>query len=470
MKTKKILMKATALFIGMTLFTAPVTAVGAQVQPGQSGQSGQSGQPGKSWLDTDEKEVKAVSHEIKSIDSDDYKDLEFLKPILKDKTLVCLGESFHRVAQYSSMKTRLIKYLHENLGFDVIAFESDLGDCTATYEDTDKLTSKQIMEDSIFPVWHSKETLGLFDYIKEQKKTAKPLYLTGYDMQPTTLYSTMFMSKWMGNVDKEYAKEYAAMEIGYFRDCYSILNKYVDDSYKHAKELKQIENKYAPQYEKAVKFIEKNKKKLAAAYPDNPNIIAITEKVLSEKMKFVEMAMKDTVDSYEFRDRIMAQNVEWIMKTMYPGKKVILWAHNDHLAKNTSKILEKEDGKWINSFTSMGEILNKELKDKEYVLGFYANRGRACSIVTQKNFDINPMPKGSLENIMAKSGYKYSFVDLSGQKAENESNSWMFNPMFAGEDGMTGEVIVPMSSLLVPKDQYDGILLIDKVKEPTLDY
>lgn len=187
-------------------------------------------------------------------------------------------------------------------------------------------------------------------------------------------------------------------------------------------------------------------------------------------MKFVEMIMLNTVNCYEFRDKIMAENVEWITNVLYPGKKVILWAHNDHLAKNTSKMLVKENGKWINSFTSMGELLNKKLNDKEYVLGLYMNSGKACSIATQKNFDISPMPEGSLENNMIKSGYKYSFVDLSQQKTESIGNSWMFNPMFAGEDGMTSEVISPMSMMFVPKEQYDGLLLIDKVNEPTLKY
>ncbi|CUU49741.1 erythromycin esterase family protein [Clostridium beijerinckii] len=456
MKTKKILINATTFLIGMSLLATPVTTMSAVVSND------------KSWLNTNKKEIKAVTNEIKSLNSEDYEDLEFLNPILKDKTVVCLGENFHRVAEYSSMKTRIIKYLHENLGFDVIAFESGLGECATVYQDLDKLTSKDMMENSILPVWHSKETLDLFDYIKRQSKTKNPLYLTGYDMQPTSSYFITFMTSWLGTIDKNYAKEYANFETQYFPDCYKIINQY--ESYKHIDELNQIKNKYDPQYEKALKFIDDNREKLAAVYPNNPNIINIAKKSLEDRMKFVEAAMLDTVKSYEFRDKIMAENVEWITNVLYPGKKVILWAHNDHLAKNTSKMLVLENEKWINSFTSMGELLNKKLNDKEYVLGLYMNSGKACSITTQRNFDISPMPEGSLENNMIKSGYKYSFVDLSQQKTVSIGNSWMFNPMFAGEDGMTSEVILPMSMVFVPKEQYDGLLLIDKVNEPTLKY
>ncbi|MGH4123981.1 MAG: erythromycin esterase family protein [Clostridium sp.] len=426
--------------------------------------------PTVSMAATSNKWLKGHSKEIKSLTSNDYEDLEFLRATLKDKTVVSLGENFHRVAEYSALKTRLIKYLHEQLDFDVIAFESGLGECATVSEDANSLTSAQMMENSIFPIWHSKETLGLFDYIKNQSKTNKPLHLAGYDMQPTSSYFTDFMCNWLSKIDKTYAKNYAVFEVEYIESFYSVYLKYGEESYTHMDELNEIKAKYEPKYIDLIRFINVNKDKLAAIYPSNPHIIDIAKKTLSDRIKFIEMAMLDSRTSYEFRDKIMAENVEWIMNVLYPGKKVILWAHNDHLAKSTSKILAKENGKWINSFTSMGELLNKKLKDKMYVLGLYMNSGNACTITTQKNFNIDPMPHGSLENLIMNSGYKNTFVDLSKHKTEDKYNSWMFNPIFAAEDGMTSEIIAPMSMMFVPKDQYDGIIVIDKVNAPNINY
>lgn len=82
MKTKKILINATTFLIGMSLLATPVTTMSAVVSND------------KSWLNTNKKEIKAVTNEIKSLNSEDYEDLEFLNPILKDKTVVCLGENF----------------------------------------------------------------------------------------------------------------------------------------------------------------------------------------------------------------------------------------------------------------------------------------------------------------------------------------------------------------------------------------
>lgn len=100
------------------------------------------------------------AHEIKSLTSEDYSDLSFLKPLLKDKTVVSLGENFHRVGEYASMKTRLVKYLHEELGFEVIAFESGLAEASVVNDVADELTAAEMMDNSIFDVWKSAETLS----------------------------------------------------------------------------------------------------------------------------------------------------------------------------------------------------------------------------------------------------------------------------------------------------------------------
>ncbi|OBY77618.1 erythromycin esterase [Paenibacillus sp. KS1] len=416
--------------------------------------------------------VKENIREITSTTSSNYKDLEFLKPILKDKTVVSLGENFHRVAEYSSMKTRLIKYLHEELGYDVIAFESGLGDAFMTNENARNLTPKEMMQHSIFPIWHSKETLNLFEYIKKQQGTNNPLHLAGYDMQFTSGYLTQFIAGWIAKVDKEQGQQYFNFEMQAMTDLYKVFNEYgMEDGHPEAKAaVKKVKETYEPKYNALIQFIQEHKKELTAAYPANPHMVDIAIKTLGDRVKFIEMGMYNTKESYEFRDRIMADNVEWLMKVMYPGKKVILWAHNDHLAKNTSKIQTKEQGKWIGSFTSMGELLHKKLKDKAYVVGLYMNSGKASTITTQKLFDIKPMQKGSLEELMMRSGYKIAFADLSKQKSPKQSNSWMFKPIYAAEDGMTSEIIEPMSMRFVPREQFDGIIVFDQVKEPTTKY
>ena len=67
---------------------------------------------------------------IRSTDArdNDYRDLQFLKELWKDKKLVLLGEQSHGEGTVFEAKVRLIKFLHEEMGFEIVAFESGLYD------------------------------------------------------------------------------------------------------------------------------------------------------------------------------------------------------------------------------------------------------------------------------------------------------------------------------------------------------
>ncbi|WP_334074980.1 MULTISPECIES: erythromycin esterase family protein [Paenibacillus] len=452
----KMSLKKTATAILSAIVACSLLLVPANASAAASGSQ-------KQWLQQN-------AHKLNSLESEDYSDLAFLKPLLKDKTVVSLGENYHRVAEYSSVKTRLIKFLHEEMGFDVIAFESGMGDAAAVFETRDYLTPEEMMGGSIHGAWHSRETLELFNYIKEQGKGDDPLYLAGYDNQFTSYYLTQFIGGVIAKLDLDKGKAFAQMEFQAIPDWYEVVNKYPmfskDPVYK--KEMQAVIDKYVPQYQETIKYVEEHRAEIKAAVPNQPHIDEIILKSLKDHVAFLESGLKDVKDGYSSRDRLMTENLEWVMKTLYPGKKVILWAHNDHLAKNTSKMRVKDDnGKWIYSFTSMGELMHHKLKDKMYVIGLYMNRGSSVTLDSGKPFTIKPATKGSLEHLIMQSGYANSFIDLSKHKVQNAQNAWMFRPIYASEDGLTTYQVLPNVMRFIPKEQYDGIIVIDKVKAPT---
>ena len=69
--------------------------------------------------------AKTVAINTIEPDSTNYADLQPIGDAIGNDRLVLLGEQDHGDAPTFLAKTRLIKYLHEKKGFNVLAFESD---------------------------------------------------------------------------------------------------------------------------------------------------------------------------------------------------------------------------------------------------------------------------------------------------------------------------------------------------------
>ena len=113
--------------------------------------------------------LTANGHPLSSLTSDDFSDLHFLKEVVGDRRIVQLGESGHGVAEFNQAKVRLIRFFHEEMGFDVIAFESDLFACFQADRAADALSATELMRSCIYRVWHTHEVVPLFSYLKETK-------------------------------------------------------------------------------------------------------------------------------------------------------------------------------------------------------------------------------------------------------------------------------------------------------------
>ncbi|WP_372007577.1 erythromycin esterase family protein [Paenibacillus chitinolyticus] len=392
------------------------------------------------------------------IEKDRFKDLEFLKPLLIDKKLVYLGENTHGTAEYSSSKVRLIQYLHQELGYDVIAFESGLGNASAALAKSADSTPEQMMKEAIFGVWWSKETLPLFDYIKQTLATDKPLILSGFDMQIQSPYSE-FVRDWIGSRDAKLAGTFAdaEQELGDW--------SFSEDEAGYAKAKPRL----LETYESMKTFVKENADKLKADYPRNPHLIEMTQRVLDDRIEvirtYTEANIRSNIalkkndispfrETVRMRDEIMANNLTWLAEQIYPDKKIIVWGHNVHIRKKNSAVLNSG----YTGLSLMGESMPARLKRQSYVIGLYTYQGEAANNMGQSYPIVKP-ERGSLEDILKQHGHPYTFVDIKYRK-DKPGTSWMFEPRLSLDWGL-------MQESFIPRDQFDGLLLIDTVHAPS---
>ncbi|MFJ7733191.1 erythromycin esterase family protein [Lysinibacillus sp. NPDC097231] len=409
----------------------------------------------KKWTNDHAYSLTSIQPEAigqQKIPSNKFDDLEMLKPLLYDKRIVFLGESSHGAAEFNLVKTRLIQFLHQEMGYNVLAFESGMGNAMNAQGQIDKQSAQQTMKDAIFGVWWTKETLPLFEYTKKTQNTDKPLTLAGFDIQ---LQGAFTNGDWLQN--SSLAKQLSEVEEQLF-------------DWSNGKDLKgyqKVKPNIIEVYKQVKSQVQLKEKELKAAFPSEPHIIKLMERTLADRIRlvdeYVELSIQTNIDieqynfdsyikSLEWRDQAMMENLLWLAEEIYPTEKFIVWAHNDHIRKAQSEVMGSPY-----AVKMMGECLPDSYKKYSYVLGLHMASGETASNIREPMTVLPPI-KGSIEDILSSTKKPYTFIDLRNRQNER-GNSWMFEPRLSYRWGT-------MEESFVPRDQYDGILLIDRVKKP----
>lgn len=116
----------------------------------------------------------------------------------------------------------------------------------------------------------------------------------------------------------------------------------------------------------------------------------------------LQQSLGKTDPSGGVRDSSMAANVEWIVDQARKGSKVVLWAHNMHVAKRPGAM-----GQWLADRYGMDMDM--------VVVGFAANEGTYTAWKDKglgSSYALQPGPAGSLESFAHDTGVPRFLLDL----------------------------------------------------------
>jgi erythromycin esterase-like protein len=114
--------------------------------------------------EADLSELTIISLEDKT--SQNPYDLESLRELIADMRIVLLGEQTHGDGATFDAKVELIKFLHDELGFDIVAFESPLyGIYKANKLSENIKNNHDLLNESVFGIWsNTKQYQQLLEY------------------------------------------------------------------------------------------------------------------------------------------------------------------------------------------------------------------------------------------------------------------------------------------------------------------
>ncbi len=400
--------------------------------------------------------LQANNYPVRSLTSSNFADLQFLKPLLEDKRLVMLGESSHGVAEFDQIKVRLVKFLHEELGFDVVAFESSIFESFYADQQIGKVSPTQTMTTSIFGMWHTQETLPLFEYLQATRSTNHPLHLAGFDIQPSSYIGAearpQFLKDVIKPINDTYAQQVFDLDTRFLANLQGLTSSEAIQQY-----VNRNGDALTRSYQELVSYLDAHEAALTQAYTGNPERPLLARQTAWSILQTLRCLHTDDENQYlRIRDQGMADNVDFLINKVYPGKRVIIWAHNTHIFRRGQDIRDDSE---IKGAKTMGAWLAERHPTEIYAIGMYMYRGEAVQNGGQV-YSIDPATPGSLESILFSAGRRYLFVDLSNQEPV-EGNRWMFLPIRVKEWGVDAR-----SETIVPHDQYDGLIFIATVTPP----
>ncbi|HYD54833.1 MAG TPA: erythromycin esterase family protein [Gemmatimonadaceae bacterium] len=389
--------------------------------------------------------VRANAHPIRSLSATTFDDLRFLEPLLRGKRIVQLGESGHGVREFNVAKVRLIQYLHEELGYDVLAFESSLFECDRAGRVADSLDAATLMRSCIFGVWHTEELIPLFEYVKRTRATKRPLLLTGFDVQtsaPSAAARPAFLRRVVGALDTAYAVRVARTDSLFLARQYAMRQGSTAAS-----------DSLAAFYDSLGVWLRAREGALAAILRDDPAAPMLARQTAVSLAHLARKLSAEYEKGFLIRDRGMADNVDFLLDELYPGRKVMVWAHNAHIQHRGWGSGSRQG----DAFRSMGTHVAERRRPEVYTVGLYMYRGSAAKN-DGKPYPIPPASSGSLESILRQARWRYAFVDLARARRA-PGTEWAFTSISTRE---WGESLVH----IVPRDEYDGLLFIDRTWPP----
>ena len=352
---------------------------------------------------------------VRSIDplDEDYTDLIPLKTAIGDAKMVLLGEQEHGDGSTFLAKSRLVKFLHAEMGFNVVAFEADFFGVNRAWDDyqTGKREYHEVLG-QLYLFWSQSQMCEeLFRAIEQSQHSNTPIRLAGIDCRQVAGVSRDELIPSLDSLMDHYQVAIAPRERLFFTTVI-------------AGGLEKQHDQVLSTEEQARFMSILDTLSQALADGEAPPFWLQALDNLSAFMTYNWhwwIDRENDMVNNNYRDIQMAENSLWLLNEKYKGEKVIVWAANSHIAK-TDTLYEVEAGTWKPNIRQypMGEVLLDSLGDELYTIGFTSSKGQSSTLTYDpeaKDFLFVAQPfasadSGSFEHEFRRAGFTYAFLDL----------------------------------------------------------
>ncbi|MCX2865343.1 erythromycin esterase family protein [Paucibacter sp. PLA-PC-4] len=295
--------------------------------------------------------------------------------------VVALAEQTHGGREEFELRLRLLRYLHEHKGFDVLLLESGVFDIALLQEAMQRGEKLEALAPGRVFYMYSKSDAGrgLLRYLDERQARPRPLLLSGIDSQLS------------GELSQRELLPRLKARLRSAEPDWPLFKRL-------AQRLFALDGHPPPPAEQ-LRFdalTERLRVRLCAGK------LSGEDGLLCRSLASLQAQAATLWRGDYQRDHAMADNVLWQLQQLYPGKKAVIWGHIIHLGRGV-----KIDAR----HRFAGDILGDKLGRDYYVLNTTALQGSFLEFASGQVHPVPPAYPRSLEAALARSAAEFIFLD-----------------------------------------------------------
>ncbi len=263
--------------------------------------------------------LKEIAYPLRTVSADDNTDdLQPLKEAFKGVRIVGLGESTHGTRDFFQLKHRLLRFLVEEMGFRAFVIESGLEQVRNVddYVIEGKGDKYRALSTQSYWTWDTAEVIDMIDWMRDHNLTCRrgqECHFYGMDMKP--IYTACdklisYLKPVAGDEFKKLEKILLDARATWWMMDESVANTRYVLGWLLYNERPLIDKTCVQEYTLAV---------------ENARFVC----------QFMDCSKgEDDRAKAGGRDYYMANNVEYVLNSLPPDSKIVIWAHNAHIVVN----------------------------------------------------------------------------------------------------------------------------------------
>lgn len=377
-----------------------------------------------------------------------FTDLQWLKALVGDARVVALGEATHGTREFFRCRQRMVEFLVSELGFTTVAIEAPWPESRAVNDYVLHGTGDPAaaLAEMYFWTCNTEEVVDLVEWMWHYNAAPhheQTLTFAGIDTQ-FTAGATAELLRYLERVDPAYAAD-------------------VGPRLTALSEVQPPPASTADVRSGTVSEVSARLQANGHAYVARSSASAWRQACRCARVLRLADDQRRTGDDnllrFTLRDRSMAESVGWLLEEGGPRAKVVVWAHNGHVAQDSAGLFD--DG----GVETLGMNLVRTVDPGAISIGFFFGEGAFQAMVEERPgiYDlrevvVGPPPAGSLDAALAQVGLPAFALELN--QLEDDVAAWFHAPRITREVGalFEGEEAMPRS--VVPAASYAAVVFV----------